>query len=406
MACKYKYNNAWYSKEELKSILLKERGILPDGKLKKPEIKRGEFKTGFEVLNWNSADAFGMETIKFNTKKEAENYIYKKAIDLNINESDFENILDRLNYEIKEVQISIGKQPKITRKNTTSIESVKNEVLNLFTTENNLDFVGGHISGKNAIEGEEFSIDNHLFKLIYDITTKNFNLLHKFKGANLWNKISKTDYKNYNGTDELIKEQKNILEVKINNFEKKEYTSQALTNLKVAALKEVARKYPRSLITSKVVPINPNMVDNSEIQYSKVSSKSNNIKPGVEKVFNENPELASISTPEQYSQYLDTILPDSKVEEIDNSLYISVLNQLEQENIIEKDCTGGGKLKAEKGLQTNFNRGGKWKLIRDLKGYPTHKEGGVDLIISKNGVSIRNGNTEFTAKHGLVIPKN
>lgn len=54
---------------------------------------------------------------------------------------------------------------------------------------------------------------------------------------------------------------------------KKEYTSQAEINLKVAALKEVARKYPRSLITSKVVPINPNMADNSEIQYSKVGSK-------------------------------------------------------------------------------------------------------------------------------------
>ena len=40
MACKYKYNNNWYSKEELKSILFKERGILPDGKLEKPEIKK------------------------------------------------------------------------------------------------------------------------------------------------------------------------------------------------------------------------------------------------------------------------------------------------------------------------------------------------------------------------------
>jgi hypothetical protein len=51
-----------------------------------------------------------------------------------------------------------------------------------------------------------------------------------------------------------------------------------------------------------------------------------------------------------YSQYLDTIFPDSKVKEIDNSLYISVLNQLEQEDKIEKDCTGVNKLKAEKGL--------------------------------------------------------
>lgn len=59
----------------------------------------------------------------------------------------------------------------------------------------------------------------------------------------------------------------------INKGKNKEYTSQALINTKIAALKEVARKYPRSLITSKVVPINPNMVNSSEIQYSKVGSK-------------------------------------------------------------------------------------------------------------------------------------
>ena len=225
MSCKYKYKDNWYSKDEIKEILLKERGINSKGELIKPTITNNP------------------------------------------------------------------KQAKITKENTTSIESVKNKFLNLFTTENNLDFVGGHISGKNAIEGEEFSIDNHLFKLIYDITTKNFNLLHKFKGANLWDKISKTDYKNYNGTDKIIKEQKNILKVKINNFEKREYTSQAETNLKVAALKEVARKYPRSLITSKVVPIDPNMVDNNEIQYSKIPSQE--VKPGVEELFKQNPELVN-----------------------------------------------------------------------------------------------------------------
>jgi hypothetical protein len=37
---------------------------------------------------------------------------------------------------------------------------------------------------------------------------------------------------------------------------------------------------------------------------------------GVEELFNENPELASIGTPQQYSAYLDTIFPDSKVKDI------------------------------------------------------------------------------------------
>ena len=116
------------------------------------------------------------------------------------------------------------------------------------------------------------------------------------------------------------------------------------------------------------------------------------VKPGVEELFESNPELAN----EVYSK----ILTNSGISAE------NLLSLLEKENIVEKDCTGGGKLKAEKGLQTNFTKGGKWRLIKDLKGYPTHKEGGVDLTISKNGVSIKNGNTEFTAKHGLVIPKN
>jgi len=40
------------------------------------------------------------------------------------------------------------------------------------------------------------------------------------------------------------------------------------------------------------------------------------IKPGVEELFNENPELANIGTKEQYSQYLDTIFPNSQVKNI------------------------------------------------------------------------------------------
>jgi len=81
-----------------------------------------------------------------------------------------------------------------------------------------------------------------------------------------------------------------------------------------------------------------------------------------------------------------------------------IITQLEKDGVLEIDCKG--KLKAEKGLVTSFTKGGKWEIIKDLKGYPTHKEGGVDLTIGKDGVKIKNGDTEFTAKHGLVIPKN
>ena len=47
-----------------------------------------------------------------------------------------------------------------------------------------------------------------------------------------------------------------------------------------------------------------------------ISSIENNIKEGVDFVFEQNPELANIGNEEQYSQYLDTIFPDSKVKDI------------------------------------------------------------------------------------------
>lgn len=105
--------------------------------------------------------------------------------------------------------------------------------------------------------------------------------------------------------------------------------------------------------------------------------------------------------------FVKSIIQDTAkqtITEVQESDVEAKVRELEREGLLEIDCKG--KLKAEKGLQTNFTKGGKWKLVKDLKGYPTHKEGGVDLTIGKNGVSIRNGDTEFTAKHGLVIPKN
>jgi hypothetical protein len=107
-----------------------------------------------------------------------------------------------------------------------------------------------------------------------------------------------------------------------------------------------------------------------------------------------------------YSQYLESLnKPNTNPILQGNQTNIEeIITHLEKDKLLEIDCKG--KLKAEKGLATSFTKGGKWKVIKDLKGYPTHKKGGVDLTIGKDGVKIKNSNTEFTAKHGLVIPKN
>jgi hypothetical protein len=70
--------------------------------------------------------------------------------------------------------------------------------------------------------------------------------------------------------------------------------------------------------------------------------------------------------------------------------------------VIERNCF---EIKASKGLRNSFNKGGQWSLIKDLKGFPTHKKGGVDLVINKEGVTISNGVSNFKAKYGLIIPK-
>ena len=44
--------------------------------------------------------------------------------------------------------------------------------------------------------------------------------------------------------------------------------------------------------------------------------ENNKILKGVDFVFEQNPNLSSIGTPEQYSEYLETIFPDSKVKDI------------------------------------------------------------------------------------------
>lgn len=135
----------------------------------------------------------------------------------------------------------IGKQPTQTRENTTSIESVKDK-----------------------IDDGTFGIKSLTARLKYGQNKI------KILQANIDTNVNVEESKK---AIEETKKEISRIEGLIKNPSQKEYTSQAETNLKIAALKEVARKYPRSLITSRVVPINLNMVDKSEIQYSKVDSK-------------------------------------------------------------------------------------------------------------------------------------
>ena len=146
----------------------------------------------------------------------------------------------------------------------------------------------------------------------------------------------------------------------------------------------------------------------TEEEYNKALEEHNNPITYGDKHVKENQFLQLLNKDNNWvTFFVKSIIQDTAkqtITEVQESDVEAKVKELEKDGLLEIDCKG--KLKAEKGLQTNFTKGGKWKLIKDLKGYPTHKEGGIDLTIGKNGVSIKNGNTEFTAKHGLVIPKN
>lgn len=86
-------------------------------------------------------------------------------------------------------------------------------------------------------------------------------------------------------------------------------------------IKERGAKYDtkewKSQINEVISKIPANKVITTDKYLSDLFIEDNqNIKEGVEELFNTNPELATIGTQEQYSQYLDTIFPNSKVKDI------------------------------------------------------------------------------------------
>ena len=78
------------------------------------------------------------------------------------------------------------------------------------------------------------------------------------------------------------------------------------------------------------------------------------------------------------------------------------VRELEREGLLEIDCS---KVKAKDGIRSKFTKGSQWEIVKDLKGYPSHAQGGVDIKLGKNGFSFTRDNGVIEAKHGLVLPK-
>ena len=118
----------------------------------------------------------------------------------------------------------------------------------------------------------------------------------------------------------------------------------------------------------------PTLEELGIVQEAPNLGSNNNTKEGVPELFESNPELAN-------EVYLKILTNSGLSAE-------NLLSLLEKDNVVEKDCTGGGKLKAESGIATLFEKGGKWEIVTDFKNAPTHKSGGKDVSIQGKKVEV------------------
>ena len=81
--------------------------------------------------------------------------------------------------------------------------------------------------------------------------------------------------------------------------------------------------------------------------------------------------------------------------------------KINEDKITETDCGKGGSStpKAKDGMrEASFQQGLSWKIVKDLKGHPSHAKGGVDVEITDKGVMLSRKDGKIKAKYGLVIP--
>lgn len=106
--------------------------------------------------------------------------------------------------------------------------------------------------------------------------------------------------------------------------------------------------------------------------------------------------------PQELSSFLSKMTKD-EVSDLSSNISVDELISKNIVKYVDKD-TGEPCLR-HGGKGGSFKRGGKWEVVKDLSGYKKHEQGGVDVVIGKNGVSIKNGGkSEFYAKNGLIVP--
>ena len=105
---------------------------------------------------------------------------------------------------------------------------------------------------------------------------------------------------------------------------------------------------------------------------------------------------------------ISTSVENTTKENTESKPTVPIEFEKENEDSTAKDACkpGGGIGKAALGLAPTLTAGGTWSIVKDLKGLPSHKSGGVQLSIKDGGVHFANGDSSIHAKGGLVLPNN
>ena len=98
----------------------------------------------------------------------------------------------------------------------------------------------------------------------------------------------------------------------------------------------------------------------------------------------------------QISDFVKSLLTGNISENEINTIIENEVTYTDEEN---KPC-------AKDGIRSSkFTKGSQWEIVKDLKGYPSHAQGGVDITLGKDGFSFKGKGRDIKAAYGLVLPK-
>jgi hypothetical protein len=331
------------------------------GKIIKPEIKKQEQ----QIIKYGLFSKGANDILdEFNTKEEAQTAV------------DFNNKLlidggESADYSVVPIK-NIGIQPTQTKNNIKEdIKDVREKIRKQY------DETIFHKYSKDELEIVPFEDQKGYF--IIQTKQKNANgyplddTINIFKSEDL---AKAHIEKNYN-------ELKTIKP-------KPDYTTQALINTKIAALKEIAKKYPRTLIRNEVKPINElksfNQFEIDELPFQKLKSKSfinnNNISPieNDQEMFNQMVKQNNGQYPKRFENQGRVWLLNA------NNLYDSI-DDVSKSIIIKNMNMVTGQIEPEIKTETPVNQEELFNFIQSINNSILNE--GLDVILANNGINVQ-----------------